>query len=349
MLWFERKWIDMISPKLERFKWLDDSTANFRCPVCGDSESNERKARAYFIVHKNKYFFKCHNCGISLGLSAFLKKQFPERYSEYQLELMKEKNSSTPSSKKKIEAQQQNASTSIQEKLKNSKNNDWTYLNELKEDHPARKYIENRNLPSSSLSELIYTNDFCDWIVENSGLKKYARRLPHDRRILIPLINEKQKLIGVQGRIIGETNKKTLRYITIKFDQNAPKLYGLHKLQKDKPIFVVEGPLDSLFLPNSIALCGGDVSMSLSSLPKDQIYVILDNEPRSKETIERMQDAIDQGYRVMFWNEMSSEFKDINDMISKGKYQIKDLLKQIHQNSKQGMAANLTLSMWKRI
>ena len=56
-------------------------------------------------------------------------------------------------------------------------------------------------------------------------------------RIIIPLIYENQ-LIGFQGRVLGPNSVK---YITIMLEENAPKVYGIDKINEKEPIYIVEG------------------------------------------------------------------------------------------------------------
>ena len=60
-IYLDKKYINLISPTLEKFKWKKDNLANCRCPICGDSELSKTKARGYFFTSDNSYFYKCHN------------------------------------------------------------------------------------------------------------------------------------------------------------------------------------------------------------------------------------------------------------------------------------------------
>lgn len=78
-----------------------------------------------------------------------------------------------------------------------------------------------------------------------------------EERIIIPLYYEK-KLIGLQGRSVGPN---PIKYITIMLDDDAPKIYGLDNIRRDAPVYVTEGPFDSTFVRNSIAMCGADADV----------------------------------------------------------------------------------------
>lgn len=59
----DKKYINLVSPMLESFKWKTETLANCRCPICGDSKTNRTKARGYFYSKNNDMFYRCHNCG----------------------------------------------------------------------------------------------------------------------------------------------------------------------------------------------------------------------------------------------------------------------------------------------
>jgi len=81
---------------------------------------------------------------------------------------------------------------------------------------------------------------------------------------------------------------------------------------------VTEGPIDSVFLPNSIAVAGSDFKKIDESI-KDKAVLIFDNEPRNKEILKKVNEVIDLGYAVCIWNDRRiTDYKDINEMVLKG-------------------------------
>ena len=125
-------------------------------------------------------------------------------------------------------------------------------------------------------------------------------------------------------------------------NDDAPKIYGLDNIRRDAPVFVTEGPIDSTFLRNSIAMCGadGDVGKWGVSTP----VWVYDNEPRSKEITTRISDTIDRGDKVVIWPKNVSE-KDINDMVLAGH----DVQSIVESNVYEGLEAKLKFNTWKRI
>ena len=62
------------------------------------------------------------------------------------------------------------------------------------------------------------------------------------------------------------------------------KIFGLERVNYTQHIFVVEGPIDSLFLDNCIAAGGADLTLD-SKIDPSKVTYIFDNEPRNKEII----------------------------------------------------------------
>lgn len=337
-IFVDKDYINQISSSLERFRWVSPTVGCCRCPVCGDSRTNPRKARFYFIQFKDIFVVKCHKCGYSGSFGKFLELMFAHCVPEYKLDLFKE-NSSNNVRLKKPEPKE----LEIEPEIIITKSSS---IANLQSDHEALKYVLQRKIPVDRYDDIGYTENFGQWVSDASGTNKY-KRLPTDKRILFELRDSNGKLFGVQGRSIDK-NETGLRYITIKFNDSMPKLFGLDSVNTNQPIVVTEGPIDSLFLPNAISICGGDVSMSLERFKGCDVTVALDNEPRSKDTVHRMEVAISMGYNVCVWG-IDPKFKDVNDMLIHGGLSKEAIHEHILKNSYSGAKAIATLMMWKKI
>ena len=146
-------------------------------------------------------------------------------------------------------------------------------------------------------------------------------------------------LVGFQGRALGPSK---IKYITIMIDDEAPKIYGLDNIRRDAPVFITEGPFDSTFLRNSIAMCGadGDVGKWGVSTP----VWVYDNEPRNKEITTRISNTIDRGESVVIFPDYVTQ-KDINDMVLAGH----DVQSMVESNTYKGLEAKLKFTVWKKL
>jgi hypothetical protein len=163
-------------------------------------------------------------------------------------------------------------------------------------------------------------------------------------RIVFPFIDSRGYVFGFTGRSIRK--ESNLRYITIVLDESKDKIFGVDSINKNKSVYVVEGPIDSLFLENCIAMAGSDVRLDGVTL-KENLVIIYDNEPRNKEIVAKINKMIDTGYRVCIWPN-HIEQKDINDMVMNG---MSGAAVQyiIDQNTFSGLSAKMRMNQWSKI
>ena len=159
-----------------------------------------------------------------------------------------------------------------------------------------------------------------------------------DDRIIIPLVKD-EILIGIQGRSLGYNS---IKYITVMLEDEAPKIYGLDKVDTEKPIYIMEGPFDSTFIKNSVAMCGSDID--IGSFDWSNYIWVFDNEPRNTEIVSRNSKTIERGEQVVIWPSNIRE-KDINDMILSG-HNVPNI---VESNTYSGLEAKLKFTTWKKI
>ena len=333
MSYLDDKYLGLISPRLEKFKKIRAGVYNFRCPYCGDSQKHKNKARGYIYQNKADYNFKCHNCGMTRSFTYFLKDRDQPLYDEYIMERYKEgltgKGTVTPEPK----------FTFPQPKFrKKDICDELTKISELNTTHRAKKYLINRGINEDTLSKLYYCPNFKEWT--NKHKKIFDNTNHDDQRIIIPLRHSDGQLFGYQGRSLDPTSK--MRYITVMLDEDAPKLYGLEKINTQKPIYILEGPFDSLFVENSIAMCGSDIDIRSFGW-SDYIWVF-DNEPRNREVVSRIEKLINRGDKVVIWPSNIKE-KDVNEMIL-AKHDICTILESSTYSQ---LTAKLKLNLWKKV
>ena len=318
----DSKFIGLVSPRLQKFKKIKADLYNFRCPICGDSQKNKGKTRGYLYAVKADMNYRCHNCGSSMTLSNFLKEIDPVLQKQYVFERFK--------------VGKTGRGTVVEEpkfKFEAPKFGPKIDLPRASEVKSAREYLEKRSLDPK---KFYYTPAFKRWV--NTIVPKFDDVKYDEARIIIPLIYENQ-VIGFQGRSLGPNSVK---YITIMIDEEAPKVYGLDNISREHPVYVVEGPFDSNFISNSVALCGSDGD--LECLKTCDLIYVYDNEPRNKEIVSRIERCIRDDKRVVIWPNNIVQ-KDINDMVLAG-HNVMDVLES---NTYSGLKAQLQFNTWKRI
>ena len=319
----DSKYIGLISSRLHKFKKVKADLYNFRCPICGDSQKNKNKARGYIYPVKNNTNFKCHNCGASMSLNNLIKHLDTVLHKQYTLEKFKEGHTG------KNFVVEEPKFTFDKPVFKKSINLPKASTNPI-----AKEYLERRKL---NPDKFYYTDKFKWWT--NTQKQTFDTIGRDDPRIIIPLYNEEKQLIGFQGRALDKSPNK---YITIMIQEEAPKIYGLETIDRKLPIYVVEGPFDSTFVNNSVALCGSDGDMGY--LDGCDIIFVYDNEPRNREIVKRIERCIERNQRVVIWPSHIIE-KDINDMILSG-HNVMDVLKS---NTHSGLEAKIKFNIWKKI
>ena len=318
----DSKYIGIISPRLGKFKRVKSNLYNFRCPICGDSKKNKNKTRGYIYSVKNNTNFKCHNCGASMSFSNFLKHVDAPTHKQYSLEKFKEghtgRNFVVEEPVFKFEAPKFKKSLSIPKALENPR---------------SSGYLTARKLDSS---KFYYAKKFKKFV---NTIKPTFDDIRYDEeRIIIPIYYEKN-LIGLQGRSI---DPNPVKYITVMFDDNAPKIYGLDDVEKSEAVYVTEGPFDSTFIRNAIAMCGADADVRRWGI-NNPVW-IYDNEPRNREIVNRIDRTIDKGDSVVIFPSSIDE-KDINDMVIAGH----DVQKIVKCNTYSGLEAKLKFNSWKKV
>tara|TARA_R100001463_G_scaffold13133_1_gene35212 strand:+ start:449 stop:1420 length:972 start_codon:yes stop_codon:yes gene_type:complete len=319
----DSKYIGMVSSRLQKFKRVKDNLYNFRCPICGDSQKNKNKTRGYIYQVKNNTNFKCHNCGASMSFNNLLKEIDVNLHKQYTLEKFKEghtgKNFVVEAPKFEFTKPVFKKSINLPKASTNSFAND--YLVDRKID-PDKFY---------------YADKFMEWT--NTQKRTFDTIKKDESRIVIPMYNESKNLIGFQGRALG---KSFTKYITVMLDEEAPKVYGLETIDKKSPIYVVEGPFDSTFITNSVALCGSDGD--LGYLKGSNIIFVYDNEPRNREIVRRVEGCINRNEKVVIWPSNIVD-KDINDMVLAGH----DVMSVVELNTYSGLEAKIKFNNWKKI
>ena len=198
----------------------------------------------------------------------------------------------------------------------------------------ANNYLVKRKL---NPEKFYYTDKFKEW--SNTQKQTFDSTYRDEPRIIIPMYNTGKNLIGFQGRSL---TPNSVKYITVMLDDDSPKLYGLETINEEEPIYIVEGPFDSTFVENSVAMCGSDVDIRSFGWG-DHIWV-LDNEPRNREIVNRIAKLIDRGEKVVIWRNNIVE-KDINDMVLAGH----DVMSMIKLNTYSGLEAKVKFNSWKKV
>lgn len=322
------KYINLVSVILVKFKQNHTNLWNFRCPICGDSEKHQNKRRGFIYEKKNQYFYRCHNCDYGTSFSKFLEKVNPSLHKEYLTERYKEKQYESKTVIPKF-----NFTPKFNHVLQG-----LSAIDSLFDTHPAKTYLRTRKIPEKYFNKLYYCTNFKEWT--NKVIPNKFRSIKQDTpRLVIPFFDSDNNVIGYQGRSFDP--KDQCKYITIKFGGVENLIFGQERLDINKKQYCVEGPLDSLFLPNCLAIAG----LNFKGLKLNNI-IVLDNEKRNKQIKEALSKLIIDGYSVCIWPDNIKE-KDINEMILSDMTP-EEIVGVVDGNTYSGLQAKFQLSRWSK-
>ena len=338
----DSKFVRLLSSRLRNFKQKKDYLWNFSCPFCGDSKKNLSKARGYVFAKGNNLFYGCHNCGEGTNVANLVKQVDPSLHQEYTLERYKEGKSNTSNFK----ATTLNIPPPRFDKLAKQKifeHSEW--CDKLPSRHFCLTYLQKRHIPQEYHSKLLFTfkyKQFIDALIPNHG-----KELIDDARLIIPFYDVYNNLIAVSGRAL-ENSDKTLRYITIRtVDSDSKLVYGMDMVDLNQTVKIVEGPIDSLFLSNCLASGDANLNLTAKNISADDKVLIFDNQPRNKEIVKLMHDAIKSNSSVVIWPD-NIQAKDINEMVMSG-ISSDEIEKIISSNTFTGLRAQMRFVSWKKI
>jgi hypothetical protein len=338
----DNKYVRLISSRLRNFKQKKDGLYNFSCPLCGDSKKNLTKARGYVYQKGSELYYRCHNCAAGTNIGGLLKAVDSTLHSEYIFERYKSGKTNNANSANAI-LQLSVPKFGKVNKQKVFEHAEW--CDKLPEGHFCLEYLKHRKIDKSHYKRLLFTQNYRQFV--DALVPDHGKTIIDDARLVIPYYDEYDELIAVSGRAL-ETSDKTLRYVTIRTNTSQNKLiYGLDRVDFCRPIFLVEGPIDSLFVDNCLASGDANLSLCAKDISSDKIVLIFDNQPRNKEVCKLIQNAINMNHDIVIWPDTIGE-KDINEIIMSGKTP-DDIQKIISSNTFKGIEAQLKFNLWKRV
>jgi transcription elongation factor Elf1 len=337
MSFLEEQYLRKVSYKFRNYKEKGNHQYNFSCPICNDSAKKKNKARGYAFNKNGSLIIHCHNCGYGASFPNFLKTVDPLLYQEFVMERFKEKLSNQVNSEIYEDGAPYMSKNLETKKYIPNIFSSLPRLNELPLSHPARKYADSRLLPITKF-EFYYAEKFIEWTKGHTGKFKSVNNDNHPR-VVIPFYARDGHIIGYTARAL---NGEEPKYYRIFIDDNEKeKFFGIDRLDESKQVYVLEGEIDSLFLPNAIAVSNGKLQTYMN---KNAIY-IPDADRRNKHITKNIDEMIDIGLKVCLLPD-DLPGKDINELIVNGMTTDK-IINIINQNVYQGLTGKLKFNQWK--
>lgn len=318
-------------------KCIDD-----KCP--NNSNSDKRKKAGFFwSVEKNQYIYHCFRCGVALSFSRFLKKYFYDEYMNLFLSKYNGDNISNNDGQKLsfIKIPDDEIKGLIDHLFKNG---ELIPFNKCK-DMDIVSYVVDRKIPESKHHNFFVASNFYNINQQIKQLMNPDREFTcsqrEDKRLVWMFRDRTNNVIAMQGRRI---DKAEPRYMISRFnneDTGNRLIGGLENLDINETVYVVEGYIDSLFLPNSVSLNGlhlPTIQYLIDEIKVKDVVVVFDNEPSNDQIKRNIAELADMSINYPFLRvcllpaDMRKQGKDINDYIKCG-YSPDQLLKIINSNS----------------
>jgi hypothetical protein len=358
-LWIDQSFVQRLCVRFRNFRQIKPNLWQMACPICGDSKKNLRKSRGYIYEKKQELMYRCHNCNAGHSFGNFMRLIDPVLYDEYKMELFKDRvqneptrfRSEAPADVKEIIADVSTPPESevAPEPVKKKPKSIFTFMQpvvKLPADHIAVQYLNERKIPQDKWKYFFFIEKYWTWINKVKPMDpkraKYLQEQQEHPRLIIPYFDKNYNIFRITARALDEQHEP--KYIFTVIDDEKPSLYNYDFIDRDKTVYVVEGQIDSLFLPNCIAVGNANYGSPELRQLHDKV-IVPDNQPRNPEVVKNIKSAVDMGYPICIWDKVYG--KDLNDMVKSG-YSLEEIKQIIDRNTYRGAAALLKFSEWKR-
>ena len=298
---------------------------NFRCPICGDSKKSKNKKRGWIRKKESKdeYYFRCFNCGTVLSIPEFVKQVDEDLYREFFKVDIKQMEKKLKRQKKEIpnENEDNKDKKEILKKIKKVLENVDDFFEPIENFKEPLEYLKKRKIPEKHYDKIYFSN---------------TKTLPFSQMIIFPFFYNKKYFYGFQGR-----SYKEKRFYTSSPLQGF-KVYNIFNVNYNKDVYVFEAIFDSLFVDNSIAMLGADLTKNVEYfIPKENLVFVFDNDETGlKKSIKYFYN----GYKILIYPE-KFKYKDINDAVIAGylnKNNVEDFIRENVFDAKNNRIVGIT-------
>ena len=310
---------------------------NFSCPYCGDSRSDVRKKRGNLYLDSLR--FHCFNCGHSAGINRFLS-DFNEELSNEDKIAVHEIQQNAKKFEKRVSSTQSSMSMTLLDKLAIPKDILFRQLGIISpyKDVTASNYLKSRMINIKDWKYFAYnplTKEL--YILNTSPLdrvigfqirqldpKSHKQRYTSSRLTKIYSDVFNRDINGIVERLLL---KEPLGQKYIEEEDgvenivaNLDRLSGIFNIMNvnlSQPLTIMEGPIDSLAIANSIALQSAAKHLDGFFDEVENVRYLFDNDKTGKEmSLKKMKNH----KKVFLWGQYldmiksKTNIKDINDL-----------------------------------
>jgi len=270
---------------------------NFRCHICGDSQKSKSKKRGYILKNKTPWMYYCHNCYYKKPVIFWMKEFFPSYYKDYFKEVLGRNDNKKKRDLPNIKARRTRKRSTEQDQTK--------FFVHIKSGvtplfAKAIRFCIDRNIPEDVWSK---------WYVATGEMYR--------NRLIIPFYDDKGKIYYYQGRSLYDY--MTPKYLSRAGNYNS--IYNYYLVDREKPVTVLEGPIDSIFVENSVAVTGVKIYDDNLKIFKQKRFLI-DYDCETFDTKKKTIELLTKGEYVFCWKKFMKTYNlpkrskwDINDVL----------------------------------
>lgn len=272
---------------------------NAECPVCKEGKSSGRSRRLFYFPHKQ--YLYCHNCAKSWKPFEWVREVTALTVPEI-IKKNKERAEGVIKTAVHIETKP------VLKEIPDLPEDSIDLTNEFQlQFYKDNKIIE---LALNYCKERLLTQAI------NSCKKFYVSLVDrvHKNRLIIPFFNKEGRIVCYQTRSL--LKEQSPKYLT-KFGEKD--LFGINNITEEVPfIFIFEGPIDSMFVKNGVAM----TSLTPTEKQKQQLQnligyehiYVFDNDKNNKQVNKKIMKCIKEGKRIFLWPKQLNKFKDVNEV-----------------------------------
>ena len=270
---------------------------NAACPVCKEGKSLGKKKRLWYYPKTNT--FHCFNCNRTWSALNWIKQITGMSFEEIQYEisandfsvdvLVKEENFSI-SKRKNIPDLPYDSINLFDETQKNFYIKNVFFKKAL-------QYIKDRRLDTA--------------VNKSPNLFISLTDTIHQNRLCIPFYDRNKKVCFYQTRALDNAEPRYLGKVGYE-----KTVFGIDRIDVNIPyIFIFEGPIDSMFVKNGVAVAGISLtktqSIQLAEFPFHQRIWVLDNPSHDSTAKDKIKELLKKNETIFSWK-IGSSYKDFN-------------------------------------
>lgn len=273
---------------------------NACCPVCREGNSWGKKKRLFYFPHKQQIY--CHNCNQGWSPVNWVKQVCDMTFREIQAEVL-----SGETDKPEINIEY--ISNSFVERKSLTLPEDSINLF----DKEQVLFYKKNKIIRTALS-IIKARNIHKAINKCDALYVSLTDFVHKNRLCIPFYDLNGKIIFYQTRKL--VKDESPKYLSKMYEEKS--VFGIDKIDVSFPyIFILEGPIDAMFIKNGVAVCGTSMTQKqqkqLQQFPTHRLIWCLDNQNLDKTSKEKTGKLIQNGWDVFKWP-ISLGYKDLNEL-----------------------------------